>query len=98
MKTINADIFSQISDTTGIMEWTKFVDYLREALALPTAVFEGPTFGYTDLAAKSCFDVRTKSARNIFIPGFHSSNRKYLLGHFIGRSKSSIVDVAAIVA
>jgi hypothetical protein len=52
------DVFSQISDTAGVMEWTKFVDYLREALALPTAVFEGPTFGYTDLAAKACFDVR----------------------------------------
>ena len=26
-------------------------------LALPTAVFEGPSFGYTDTAVRSCFDM-----------------------------------------
>ena len=37
------------------MEYQKFVDYLKEVLALATAVFEGPTFGFTDAAAHQCF-------------------------------------------
>lgn len=55
------DVFSQISDTSGVMDYHKFGDYLREVLALPTAVFEGPTFGFSDAAVKQCFDsVRIK--------------------------------------
>lgn len=50
-----ADVFSQISDSTGIMEWDKFKDYLQQVLALATAVFEGPTFGYSETALQQCF-------------------------------------------
>ena len=49
------DAFSQISDASGIMDFDKFDDYLQQVLALPTAVFEGPTFGYIDAALDQCF-------------------------------------------
>lgn len=39
------------------MVWSKFDDYLRDLLALPTAIFEGPSFGYTESASRSCFVV-----------------------------------------
>ncbi|XP_013919829.1 PREDICTED: dystrobrevin alpha-like [Thamnophis sirtalis] len=48
-------IFSMISDTSGIMVYGKYDMFLREVLKLPTAVFEGPSFGYTEQSAKSCF-------------------------------------------
>lgn len=38
------------------MDHHKFGDYLREVLALPTAVFEGPTFGFSEASVKQCFD------------------------------------------
>lgn len=37
------------------MEWDKFCGYLQQVLALATAVFEGPTFGYTETALGQCF-------------------------------------------
>ncbi|XP_076872628.1 dystrobrevin, beta a isoform X3 [Brachyhypopomus gauderio] len=48
-------IFSQISDTHGAMTLSKFDHFLKEGLKLPAAVFEGPSFGYTEHAAQSCF-------------------------------------------
>lgn len=49
------DIFSLISDSAGIMVHSQFDQFLREALKLPMAVFEGPSFGYTEQAARTCF-------------------------------------------
>jgi hypothetical protein len=43
------------------MVWEKFEEYLQEVLALPTAVFEGPSFGYSEAAASSCFDIVSTS-------------------------------------
>jgi len=51
------DIFTQLVDSSGHMIWSRFEDYLHEVLALPTAVFEKPSFGYNDTAARSCFDM-----------------------------------------
>lgn len=51
----SSDAFSQVSDSSGVMEWDKFSDYLQQVLALATAVFEGPTFGYTETALEQCF-------------------------------------------
>ncbi|XP_078674673.1 dystrobrevin beta-like isoform X4 [Branchiostoma floridae x Branchiostoma belcheri] len=48
-------IFSQISDSRGQLVYPKFDQFLQEALALPSAVYEGPSFGYNETAAKSCF-------------------------------------------
>ncbi|XP_041710604.1 dystrobrevin beta isoform X2 [Coregonus clupeaformis] len=48
-------IFSQISDSNGVMVFAKFDQFLREVLKLPTAVFEGPSFGYTEHSVRTCF-------------------------------------------
>lgn len=50
-----SDIFSMISDSSGVMVYGRYDMFLREVLKLPTAVFEGPSFGYTEQSAKSCF-------------------------------------------
>uniref|UniRef100_A0A669CJI1 Dystrobrevin, beta a n=1 Tax=Oreochromis niloticus TaxID=8128 RepID=A0A669CJI1_ORENI len=48
-------VFSQVSDPNGVLVLSKFDQFLREALKLPTAVYEGPSFGYTQTLARSCF-------------------------------------------
>ncbi|XP_073439869.1 dystrobrevin alpha isoform X10 [Dendrobates tinctorius] len=48
-------IFSLISDSSGVMVFQKYDQFLKEVLKLPTAVFEGPSFGYTEQSARSCF-------------------------------------------
>ncbi|PNJ80873.1 DTNA isoform 17 [Pongo abelii] len=48
-------IFSMISDSSGVMVYGRYDQFLREVLKLPTAVFEGPSFGYTEQSARSCF-------------------------------------------
>ncbi|MEQ2219491.1 hypothetical protein XENOCAPTIV_018687 [Xenoophorus captivus] len=60
-------IFSQISDSAGIMVHSQFDQFLREVLKLPMAVFEGPSFGYTEQAARACFtqQVRVHSSLNV---------------------------------
>uniref|UniRef100_A0A4W3H4Y0 Dystrobrevin n=2 Tax=Callorhinchus milii TaxID=7868 RepID=A0A4W3H4Y0_CALMI len=60
-------IFSQISDSNGIMIFVKFDQFLREVLKLPTAVFEGPSFGYTEQAPRSCFSQQKKVTLNTFL-------------------------------
>lgn len=37
------------------MEYEKFADYLQQVLALPSAVFEAPTFGFNETALLQCF-------------------------------------------
>ncbi|XP_061192015.1 dystrobrevin beta-like isoform X1 [Saccostrea echinata] len=60
-------IFTQISDSSGNMVWTRFEDYLRALLALPAAVFEGPSFGYNETAPRSCFDKNNPVNVNDFL-------------------------------
>ncbi|XP_039610413.1 dystrobrevin alpha isoform X14 [Polypterus senegalus] len=60
-------IFSQISDSGGIMIYSKFDLFLREVLRLPTTVFEGPSFGYTEQASRSCFTQQKKITLNTFL-------------------------------
>ncbi|XP_077789178.1 dystrobrevin alpha isoform X9 [Podarcis muralis] len=60
-------IFSMISDTSGVMVYGKYDMFLREVLKLPTAVFEGPSFGYTEQSAKSCFSQQKKVTLNAFL-------------------------------
>ncbi|XP_075069585.1 dystrobrevin alpha isoform X4 [Mixophyes fleayi] len=60
-------IFSMISDSGGIMVYGKYDLFLREVLKLPTAVFEGPSFGYTEQSAKSCFSQQKKVTLNSFL-------------------------------
>ncbi|XP_066450498.1 dystrobrevin beta isoform X1 [Eleutherodactylus coqui] len=60
-------IFSQVSDSSGFMVFAKFDQFLREVLKLPTTVFEGPSFGYTEHSARSCFPPQKKIALNMFL-------------------------------
>ncbi|XP_055490114.1 dystrobrevin alpha isoform X13 [Leucoraja erinacea] len=60
-------IFSQISDSNGIMIHAKFDQFLRDVLKLPTSVFEGPSFGYTEQASRSCFSQQKKVTLNSFL-------------------------------
>ncbi|XP_073529765.1 dystrobrevin beta isoform X3 [Phyllobates terribilis] len=60
-------IFSQVSDSSGSMAFAKFDQFLREVLKLPTTVFEGPSFGYTEHSARSCFPPQKKIALNMFL-------------------------------
>ncbi|KAK5889135.1 hypothetical protein CesoFtcFv8_015164 [Champsocephalus esox] len=60
-------IFSQISDAAGVMVHSQFDQFLREVLKLPMAVFEGPSFGYTEQAARTCFPQEKKVSLNTFL-------------------------------
>uniref|UniRef100_A0A3Q4H1H4 Dystrobrevin, beta b n=2 Tax=Pseudocrenilabrinae TaxID=318546 RepID=A0A3Q4H1H4_NEOBR len=60
-------IFSQISDSSGVMVFAKFDQFLREVLKLPTAVFEGPSFGYTEHSVRTCFPQQKKIMLNTFL-------------------------------
>ncbi|CAH1253620.1 DTNB [Branchiostoma lanceolatum] len=60
-------IFSQISDSRGQLVYPKFDQFLQEALALPSAVYEGPSFGYNETAAKSCFQSAQRVTINDFL-------------------------------
>ncbi|XP_040210072.1 dystrobrevin alpha isoform X4 [Rana temporaria] len=60
-------IFSLISESSGVMVYGKYDLFLREVLKLPTAVFEGPSFGYTEQSAKSCFSQQKKVTLNSFL-------------------------------
>ncbi|CAG2210614.1 Dystrobrevin-1,Dystrobrevin beta,Dystrobrevin alpha [Mytilus edulis] len=66
-ETFGLDVFTQISDSSGCLIRSRFIDYLKDLLALPTAVFEGPSFGYNDTACRSCFDNRTQINVNDFL-------------------------------
>ncbi|XP_041659105.1 dystrobrevin alpha isoform X6 [Cheilinus undulatus] len=60
-------IFSQLSDPAGLMVHSQFDRFLREVLKLPMAVFEGPSFGYTEQAARACFSQQKKVSLNTFL-------------------------------
>ncbi|XP_069813732.1 dystrobrevin alpha isoform X15 [Dendropsophus ebraccatus] len=60
-------IFSLISDSGGLMVYQKYDQFLKEVLKLPTAVFEGPSFGYTEQSARSCFSQQKKVTLNSFL-------------------------------
>lgn len=49
------DIFSQICDQNGHMVAWKFREYLQEVLVLPSAVYESPSFHYTDQISAEIF-------------------------------------------
>ncbi|MEQ2189710.1 hypothetical protein GOODEAATRI_028117 [Goodea atripinnis] len=54
-----------ISDSAGIMVHSQFDQFLREVLKLPMAVFEGPSFGYTEQAARACFTQQKSPAKKL---------------------------------
>ncbi|XP_036729547.1 dystrobrevin beta isoform X12 [Balaenoptera musculus] len=60
-------VFSQMSDSNGLMIFGKFDQFLKEVLKLPTAVFEGPSFGYTEHSVRTCFPQQKKIMLNMFL-------------------------------
>ncbi|XP_018342196.1 PREDICTED: dystrobrevin beta-like isoform X4 [Trachymyrmex septentrionalis] len=60
-------IYSQISDSNGHMIHWRFADYLKEVLALTAAVYESPSFGYSDGLANSIFPANSKVTVNDFL-------------------------------
>ncbi|XP_067337214.1 dystrobrevin beta-like isoform X2 [Channa argus] len=60
-------VFSQVSDSKGVLVLSKFDGFLREALKLPTALHEGPSFGYTHTLTRSCFPQQKKVMLNTFL-------------------------------
>uniref|UniRef100_A0A8C7ZMI3 Dystrobrevin n=1 Tax=Oryzias sinensis TaxID=183150 RepID=A0A8C7ZMI3_9TELE len=60
-------VFSQVSDSHGALVLSKFDSFLQEVLKLPTAVLEGPAFGYTNTAARSCFPQQKRVMLNLFL-------------------------------
>lgn len=63
-------IFSQISDSNGVLISSKFEEYLKLILQLPTAVFEGPSFGYDENMAKSFFNQGQSANRQVTLNVF----------------------------
>jgi hypothetical protein len=63
----SSDIFSQISDGAGQLIHWKGIDFLREVLALPAAVYESPTFRYEDGIENELFPLENKITVNDFI-------------------------------
>ncbi|XP_067097201.1 dystrobrevin, beta a isoform X1 [Osmerus mordax] len=60
-------VFSQVSDSSGVLLLSKFDWYLREALKLPSAVHEGPSFSYTHTSARACFPQQKRVLLNTFL-------------------------------
>lgn len=52
----SVDIFSQVSDSNGLLMMWRFAEYLQEVLALPAAVYESPTFYYNDVLPSTIFN------------------------------------------
>ncbi|XP_047667067.1 dystrobrevin alpha isoform X4 [Tachysurus fulvidraco] len=65
-------IFSQISDPTGVMIYSQFDQFLKEVLKLPVAIFEGPSFSYTEQTARICFAQQKQVSLNMFLDTFMS--------------------------
>ncbi|XP_073844772.1 dystrobrevin isoform X3 [Musca autumnalis] len=60
-------IFSQISDGAGQLVNWKLAEFLKEVLALPAAVYESPTFHYTDGLEEQIFPSENKITVNDFM-------------------------------
>ncbi|XP_068610125.1 dystrobrevin beta-like [Brachionichthys hirsutus] len=60
-------VFSQVSDSGGVLVQSKFDGFLKEALKLPTAAHEGPSFGYGHTLARSCFPQQKRVMLNMFL-------------------------------
>ncbi|XP_076641329.1 dystrobrevin beta isoform X3 [Halictus rubicundus] len=60
-------IYSQISDSNGHMIHWRFVEYLKEVLALTAAVYETPSFGYTEGLSNAIFPQNLKITVNDFL-------------------------------
>lgn len=53
------------------MIFSKFDQFLKEVLKLPTAVFEGPSFGYTEHSVRTCFPQQVRPSSPTSQASFH---------------------------
>ncbi|XP_015906448.1 dystrobrevin beta [Parasteatoda tepidariorum] len=60
-------IFSLISDINGNMVFSKFADFLKEAMGLPCSVYESPSFFFTDSLPRTIFDGQSTITVNDFL-------------------------------
>ncbi|XP_054720150.1 dystrobrevin beta-like [Uloborus diversus] len=60
-------IFSLISDVNGNLVFSKFVDFLKEAMGLPCSVYESPSFFFTDSLPRTIFDGQSTVTVNDFL-------------------------------
>ncbi|XP_022201021.1 dystrobrevin beta isoform X2 [Nilaparvata lugens] len=60
-------MFSQLCDGNGHMIAWKFSEYLREVLCLPAAVYESPSFSYSDQLATDIFSGNGRVTVNDFM-------------------------------
>ncbi|WKX91147.1 hypothetical protein Q1695_009745 [Nippostrongylus brasiliensis] len=65
-------MFSQISDSSGFLDYDRFTDFMQQVLALTTAVFEAPTFGFSESAVSQCFLRDQRVTLNNFLDVFMS--------------------------
>ncbi|KAJ8008741.1 hypothetical protein DPEC_G00081570 [Dallia pectoralis] len=72
-------VFSQVSDSAGLMVLSKFDWFLQEALKLPSAVHEGPSFGYNHSSARACFPQQKRVSVNQFLDGVLEETPQCLL-------------------
>lgn len=90
------------------MAQSQFDQFLREVLKLPMVVFEGPSFGYTEQAARGCFAQQVSVKQMCDCSGFNgvgesplccASTEKGLAQHIPGyvdvRPASSVSGVVA---
>ncbi|KAK0181306.1 hypothetical protein PV327_003599 [Microctonus hyperodae] len=60
-------IYSQISDSNGHMIHWRFAEYLKEVLSLTAAVYESPSFPFTENLSSSIFTPNSKVTVNDFL-------------------------------
>lgn len=60
-------IYSQISDSNGHMIHWRFAEYLKEVLSLTAAVYESPSFPYTEGLNSTIFPPNSKITVNDFL-------------------------------
>jgi len=53
---LSADAFSLVTDSSGRMSRIRLDMFIQELLILPAAVFESPSFEYTENIARTLFD------------------------------------------
>ncbi|XP_074108469.1 dystrobrevin beta isoform X2 [Cotesia typhae] len=72
-------IYSQISDNNGHMIHWKFSEFLKEILSLPAAVYETPSFPYSEDLSNSIIPSDSKVTVNNFLDIFMSDSGPHCL-------------------
>lgn len=76
------------------MVFAKFDQFLREVLKLPTAVFEGPSFGYTEHSVRTCFPQQVGIFEHPILCLFFSSHHSVYIFNNVHFSLGMLVFVS----